>query len=304
LSRPAGPAAAGRGGLLQPDPQGTQPGHGTPAGDGDTAGPAVDWAGVAHPPAGPAPRLASLVPSLTELLFALGLGAAVVARTGFCVHPRDAVRRVPKIGGTKDPDLDALRTLAPTHLVVNVDENRRDVVEAARAFVPRVIVTHPVRPEDNVRLYALFGAIFGREREAAALAAGFAAALAELDAAVAALPRERVLYLVWKKPWMTVARDTYIAATLARAGWDTVPAIAVRRYPELAAADPSWRDADRILLSSEPYAFRPRDVDELAARHAKPVALVDGEMTSWYGPRAIAGMRYLGQLRRSDGTGR
>ena len=121
----------------------------------------TDWAGVVHP-AAPAPRIASLVPSLTELLFALGLGESVVARTGFCVHPKPEVARVPKVGGTKDPDPARLAKLAPTHLIVNVDENRREVVDAARAFVPHVIVTHPLAPTDNPRLYRLFGAIFDR----------------------------------------------------------------------------------------------------------------------------------------------
>lgn len=258
----------------------------------------TDWAGVAHPAAHGIPRIACVVPSLTELLFALGLGPQVVARTGFCVHPRGVVKRVPKIGGTKDFDLDALARQRPTHLVVNVDENRREAVDAARAFVPHVIVTHPVAPEDNARLYALFGAIFGREREAAALAADLAAALAELRTAVAALARESVLYVIWKKPWMTVSRGTYIAATLARAGWDTVPEDRQARYPELAADDAVWRAADRILLSSEPYAFRERDVRERALHCGRPVHLVDGEMTSWYGPRAIAGLGYLARLRR------
>ena len=253
----------------------------------------VDWAGVAHPPAGAAPRIASLVPSLTELLCALDLGAHVVARTGFCVHPRDAVRRVPKIGGTKDPDLAALRALTPTHLVVNVDENRRAVVDAARAFIPHVIVTHPMDPLDNPRLYALFGAIFGRDDAASRLAREFASALAALDGAVAGLPRERVLYLVWRKPWMSVARDTYVAATLARAGLDTLPHPATSRYPAIGDDDPAWRAVDRILLSTEPYAFRARDADALARRTGKPAMLIDGEWTSWYGPRAIAGLRAL-----------
>ncbi len=270
--------------------------EGSPAGAGVAA--RTDWAGVLHPPADADPRIACLVPSLTELLFALGLGPCVVARTGFCVHPRGAVKPVPKIGGTKDFDLDALARQRPTHLVVNVDENRREAVDAARAFVPRVIVTHPESPGDNARLYALFGAIFGREREAAALARDLAAALAELDAAVAALPRESVLYVIWKKPWMTVSRGTYISATLERAGWDTLPAEAAARYPELADDDAAWRAADRILLSSEPYAFRERDRRERAAHGGRPAHLVDGEMTSWYGPRAIAGLRALARLRR------
>src|SRR4029453_17131576 len=103
----------------------------------------TDWAGVEHATV-PAPRIASLVPSLTELLFALGLGESVVARTGFCVHPKPEVARVPKVGGTKDPDLTRLAKLAPTHLVVNVDENRREVVDAARAFVPHIVATPPM----------------------------------------------------------------------------------------------------------------------------------------------------------------
>jgi ABC-type Fe3+-hydroxamate transport system substrate-binding protein len=258
---------------------------------------AVDWSGTAHPPAGARPRIASLVPSLTELLFALDLGDCVVARTGFCVHPRPAVKRVARIGGTKDPDLDALRALAPTHLVVNVDENRREVVEAAARFVPHVIVTHPAAPDDNPRLYALFGAVFDRAAAAAALAARYAQARAELDRAVAPLARERVLYLIWRKPWMTVARDTYVSATLAAAGLDTVPERAAKRYPEVADDGPEWRAAQRILLSSEPYAFRAADAAALARAHATPATLIDGEWTSWYGPRAIEGLRALARFR-------
>ncbi len=258
----------------------------------------VDWAGVEHPHAGAVARIASLVPSLTELLFALDLGERVVARTGFCVHPREAVRRVPKVGGTKDVDLEALAALAPTHLIVNVDENRRELVDAARAFVPHVVVTHPCAPEENLRLYALLGALFGREREARSLASAFETARRALIDSTAALAREHVLYVIWKKPWMCVARDTYISATLALAGWDTLPTDAAARYPEIADDDATWRDAQRVLLSTEPYAFRPRDAQALAARHHRPVELIDAEMTSWYGSRAIEGLRYLGALRR------
>jgi ABC-type Fe3+-hydroxamate transport system substrate-binding protein len=264
-----------------------------------TAPPAAlrtDWAGVVHGVAR-APRIASLVPSLTELPFALGLGDRVVARTGFCVHPKPAVAGVPKMGGTKDPDLARLAALAPTHLIVNVDENRREVVDAARAFVPHVVVTHPAVPEDNPRLYRLTGAIFGRMREAHELAAAFDAALARLTAAVARLPREDVLYLIWRDPWMTVRRDTYVSATLARAGLDTLPADAPQRYPAIGDDAPSWKAAQRILLSTEPYAFRPRDAQSLAQRYAKPAMLINGEWTSWYGPRAIAGLDALAHWR-------
>ena len=265
-------------------------------GTGLAASPCEDWAGVVHDRAPPDARIACLVPSVTELLFALGLGAAVVARTGFCVHPRDAVRRVRKIGGTKDFDLAALAALAPTHLVVNVDENRREAVDAARAFVPHVIVTHPTVLADNLRLYRLIGAIFGRAGAAETLCAAFVAARARLASATAAGPRECVLYLIWKDPWMTVGGDTYIADALRAAAWD-VPAVDGARYPVLGEDASAWQEAERILVSTEPYAFRPRDVAAIAARRARPVHLIDGEMTSWYGPRAIAGMDYLATFR-------
>jgi len=260
----------------------------------------VDWAGIAHTPAGAEPRIACLVPSLTELLFALDCGRHLVARTGFCIHPREA-RRVAKIGGTKDPDLVRLRALAPTHVVVNVDENRREDVDAMREFVPHVIVTHPLMPSDNPRLFALFGAIFGRVERAAALASEFDAALRTARESVGALPREPVLYLIWRKPWMTVSRDTYVSASLAEVGWDTLPAIAPKRYPALEEDDIAWREAARILLSTEPYAFRDRDVAQMKERHGKPVTLVDGEWTSWYGAKAIAGIRCLAALRLKAG---
>ena len=261
--------------------------------------PRMDWVGTSHAKANATARIACLVPSITELLFALDLGPQVVARTGFCVHPRDAVRRVPKIGGTKDPDLSCLRTLSPTHLIVNVDENRREVVDAARAFVPSVIVTHPQCPEDNVRLYRLLGAVFDRDIAAARLGDALTVALDGLRSVAATLPREPVIYLIWKKPWMSVAAPTYIGATLAAAGWDVVSvADSAARYPTLADDDGAWGRARRILVSSEPFAFRARDVASIAAARGRPAHLVDGEMTSWYGRRAIAGLHYLANLRQ------
>ena len=264
-----------------------------------------DALGVVHPHASGEVRIVSLVPSLTELLFALGLGNNVVGRTGFCIHPRDAIRCVPKLGGTKDVDVAKLRALAPTHLIVNIDENRRETVDALRHDVPHVIVTHPLVPDDNVALYRMLGAIFGREHAAAALTAKFEAAKVAMQASVADLPPERVLYLIWRKPWFAVARSTYIAATLALAGWYTLPATTSgARYPTLADDDPAWSEADRVLLSSEPYAFRERDCAalqaELRARLGREaaVALIDGEMTSWYGSRAIPGLEYLARFRR------
>lgn len=260
----------------------------------------TDWAGVEHHVVDYRPRIASLVPSLTETLFALGLAEHVVARTGFCIHPRGEVKRVHKIGGTKVPDLSRLRVLAPTHLIVNVDENRREDVDAARAFVPQVIVTHPMGPDENPRLLRMLGAIFGRGETAASLCRAFAEAQGGLCATTATMPRERVLYLIWRKPWMTVSRDTYVSRTLAAAGLDTVAPVSVDRYPKLVDDDIAWREADRILLSTEPYAFRERDAAALRETTGTPVDLIDGEWTSWYGVRSIEGLRRLSTWRSAS----
>jgi len=268
---------------------------------------AVDAAGVAHDKASAGARIVSLVPSITELLFALGLDTQIVGRTGFCVHPRDKVRQVPKVGGTKAVNLDAIRALRPTHLIVNIDENERDTIEQLRAFVPHVVVTHPLTPQDNLALYTLLGEIFDRTQAARRLAEALEARLHE--AAAHAFAARNVLYLIWREPWMTVARDTYIAAMLRLVNWHTLPdvqggAAGAARYPSFASFDfddaPWLGGVDRILLSSEPYRFTQSHCEALKRDPrlvGKRIELIDGEMVSWYGVRAIEGIDYL--LRQS-----
>jgi ABC-type Fe3+-hydroxamate transport system substrate-binding protein len=263
----------------------------------------ADAIGTHHIAVTAPPRIVSLVPSITELLCDLGLAPSLVGRTGFCIHPRALVRGIPKVGGTKAVDVARIRELAPTHLVVNIDENEKPTVDELARLVPHVIVTHPLAPRDNLALYRLLGGIFDRAKEAETLCAEFERAYADALAACADLPRLNVLYLVWRKPWMTVSRDTYISRTLALVGWDTLPADAHARYPELELDAAMLADVDHVLLSSEPYRFRERDigvVQKLLPKNSHcSVHLIDGEMTSWYGSRAIHGLRGLGRLRAS-----
>ena len=250
------------------------------------------------------PRIASLVPSLTELVAALGLAHCLVARTGYCVHPADALARVPKVGGTKDVNLAKLRRLAPTHAIVNIDENRAGTAAALRGFVPEVIVTHPCGPEDVDGLIAQLAEVFGDQPGVAGRAALLRAELQrELEAcAPASAASVAVLYLIWRDPWMTVARDTYIARLLARVGWQTLPAHhggaqGAARYPVLRGDEPWLAEVQQVLLSSEPYAFTQAHLD--AAQRLCPqarVRLVDGERLSWYGSRTAAGLRYAREL--------
>jgi hypothetical protein len=255
------------------------------------------------------PRIASLVPSLTELLVELGLSDCLVARTGFCIHPESMLREVPKVGGTKDVNLPKLQRLAPTHVLVNVDENRLETIEALRSWpnAPRVIVTHPMRPEDNLALIRQMVEEFGARDEVGERASALEHALQrELDLTPpGARPVQRVLYLIWRDPWMTVARDTYIAALLARVDWQTLPdahggEVGAARYPIVRGSEPWLADVQQVLLSSEPYAFAERHLAEARALCPNAQArLVDGERLSWYGARAVPGLRYLRELRAS-----
>jgi hypothetical protein len=274
-----------------------------------------DALGVVHAPVAPgAPlRIVCLVPSLTELLCDLGLQPYLVGRTGFCIHPRDQVQSIEKIGGTKDVRCDRIRALAPTHLVVNIDENEKPTVDALSQSIPHVIVTHPQTPADNLALYQLFGAVFGAipgvAQRAQALCMRFDSGMAALAALPAAPPRQ-VLYCIWQDPWMTVTRKTYIGQMLALIGWHQwepeMPSEAPQqgatagtpaRYPAFTWSPQLLAQIDLILLSTEPYSFRDKHVDLLTRQTGKPVLLVDGEMLSWYGSRAIAGLDYLGRLR-------
>jgi hypothetical protein len=248
-------------------------------------------------------RIVSLVPSITELLCDLGLERQLVGRTGFCIHPWETVRKIPKVGGTKDVNLEKVRELAPTHVVVNVDENRREDAEAIAEFA-EIVVTHPQAPRDNLDLYRQMGRTFGREAEAERLCDKFERAYERATASPR--PRRDVLYLIWCEPWMTVAPPTYISQTLALFNWRTQPAAPPanfcdpegdkgwpERYPGVDLAEFAGQ-VDRVLLSSEPYHFKEHHLAEVEALvPAAEVSLINGEMTSWYGSRAIAGLDYL-----------
>lgn len=239
-------------------------------------------------------RIVSLVPSITELLCDLGLAEQIVGRTGFCIHPREIVRGIPKVGGTKSVNIEKVRALEPTHVIVNVDENEKPTADAIAQFAPHLVVTHPLAPLDNLDLYRRMGELFGAQPKAETLCAEFQAAYD--DVATKKYPARSVLYLIWKDPWMTVSRDTYISRTLALFGLSTLPADAVDRYPKLALDEPWLSGVADILLSSEPYSFREKHLREISERLGRPARLIDGEMTSWYGSRAIRGLGYLAEF--------
>jgi len=247
-------------------------------------------------------RIVSLVPSLTESLFALGLGERVVGVTDWCIHPADAVANLPKVGGTKDADVDAIVALGPDLVIANHEENTRRVVERLEAAALRVWVTYPRTVGEGAALLREMAEALGAAPDAIArVVEPVEAAVAEAERPRAA-ERPRVFCPIWRDPWMTIGRDTYAHSMLELAGGRNVFADrGDRRYPRIRLDDVVAAAPAVIVLPDEPYAFGARDVAELArldvpaARDGR-IHCVDGTWVSWYGPRirpALVGLRAL-----------
>lgn len=242
-------------------------------------------------------RIVSLVPSTTETLFALGVGHRVVGRTRFCVHPVDQVADVPIVGGPKDPQIERVRALAPDLVLANAEENRAQDVAALETLTP-VYVTFPRTVPQAITDLRTLGAISGQVERAEEIAAAIEEELARLRALAAQREPFRFAYLVWRQPYMTVNRDTYIHDLLAAGGGINVFADEPERYPHTSAQEIFGRKPDLIFLPSEPYPFDQEHRDELLGQCGDPdrwrgrILLVDGEMFSWHGARTREGLRY------------
>ena len=252
------------------------------------------------------PRIVSLVPSLTEALFVLGLGDRVVGVTQWCVHPASAVERLPKLGGTKNPDLAAIRALRPDLVIANREENKRRDVERLRAGGVPVWVTSPRTVAEGVALLRELAELGGREVELQSVVAPVEAVVASARREPAPRPT-RVFCPIWKAPWMTVGADTYAHDLLSLCGGENVFAgRRDRRYPRVTEDEIVAAAPEVVLLPDEPYAFGPRDAAELSrlplpASASGCVHLIDGTLVSWYGPRIGLAIQTLRPLLRGPG---
>jgi ABC-type Fe3+-hydroxamate transport system substrate-binding protein len=235
-------------------------------------------------------RIVSLVPSLTEALFELGLGPRVVGVTDWCVHPADGVAAVTKVGGTKNPSLERVLELRPDLVIANREENRERDVERLRAAGVRVWVTYPRTVAEGVALVHELARLGAPPERAQPLLAALDAAFERVRAAAPARPT-RVFCAIWKRPWMAVGPDTYADDLLSLCGGHNVfRDRQERRYPIVSESEIEAAQPEVILLPDEPYAFGPRDVAELAelavpAAAAGRIHHIDGTLISWYGPR-------------------
>lgn len=238
--------------------------------------------------------IVSLVPSITELLFDLGLGDRVVGRTRFCIHPENKVEDVEIIGGTKNPRVKKIVSLEPDLIIANKEENRKKHIEELEKHTD-VHLTNITNLNEALFGIHLIGELCGAEEEAAEL-------LENIQAEMERVPEEpqlSVAYMIWRKPWMTVGGDTYINSVLGH--WNLKNVFQEdTRYPEISLNAIARKNPDLIFLSSEPYPFKEKHINEV--KNACPrsnVVLVNGEWFSWYGSRMLPAFRQLNMLRKA-----
>ena len=251
-----------------------------------------------HVPESPR-RIVSLVPSLTEWLFAIGLGDYVVGVTNYCIQPStgeagNLLQTKTRVRGTKNPDRGAILALQPDLILANKEENReRDVLALADAGLA-VYVSDPRTVSDAIMLLDELADILGAAGAAQSFIRDMQSAYQEVQAVSGR--EQRVLVPIWRDPWMAIGGDTYADALLQSCGGINVARKLDGRYPRFELDDIERLQPDLILLPSEPYAFAANDVPELQAKFDGPCRFVDGELLTWYGPRIPQALRAFAAL--------
>ncbi len=237
-------------------------------------------------------RIVSLVPSITELLYDLGLLDETVGITKFCVHPRDWHHTKPRVGGTKNVNIDAVKALHPTLIIASKEENIKEQVNELSPF-SQVLLTDVTHFDDALQMITTIGALTGKT----SIANTLASRIQQQFNNNSLYETLTAAYLIWKAPWMTAGRNTFIHSMMAKAGFSNVMDQQTR-YPEITMQQLQEIQPRYVLLSSEPYPFKRKDVG--AVQKLLPssnVILVDGQMFSWYGSRMLHAAGYFKVLR-------
>ena len=238
-------------------------------------------------------RVVSLVPSQTELLVDLGLREKIVGITKFCVHPSDLKSEKTVVGGTKQVNFNKIKGLRPDIVICNKEENTEELVGELSRIAP-VWISDIVTITDNNRMIEQLGQIFDVVSKASEIVSKIDSELALFRNYIKGYSEKRVLYIIWKKPYMAAGRGTFIDSLLKENKYSNIFSVNAGRYPEVKQED--FLKADIILLSTEPYPFKNVDVVEMTKKLNKEVKLVDGEFFSWYGSRLMKAFDYFKSL--------
>jgi ABC-type Fe3+-hydroxamate transport system substrate-binding protein len=243
----------------------------------------------------PPKRIVSLVPSQTELLFSLGLEEEVVGITKFCIHPNNWFHTKKKIGGTKNPHISEIISLNPDLIIANKEENRAEDVNLLREICP-VWTSDIHNLDDALKMIEQIGLLVNRKQNSEELIRD----IKDQFNVIRHSHPIKVAYLIWKNPYMSVGRDTFIHSMLTQTGFINVFAD-YTRYPEITEKMLTECNADFVFLSSEPYPFKEKHIAETETLIKKKnpngkVLIVNGEYFSWYGSRLKNAADYLSNL--------
>src|SRR5690606_14774767 len=219
-------------------------------------------------------RIISLVPSQTELLVDLGLEDHIVGITKFCVHPGHLRKHKTIVGGTKEVDFEKIRSLDPDIILCNKEENTPEMVKELEK-ISTVYVSDVISIDDAMEVIRDFGTIFNRRPLSASLMESFKIQFSGFKKLYKE-PR-RVVYFIWRKPWMAAGKNTFINSLLELNNWENIAGNAESRYPEIEIENFTGLNPDLVLLSSEPFPFREKHKQEINSHYKGPIALVDGE---------------------------
>jgi ABC-type hemin transport system substrate-binding protein len=250
----------------------------------------------------PPQRIISLVPSITETLFALGVGERVVGVTDYCTHPPEGVARVTKIGGTKTPRLEAILNLAPDLVIVNDEENRHDDFAWLTEHQLQLYVTAPRTVVDGIAMIEKLGALLSWEDQSKPLVHAQRALYERVVSETADHPRLRVFCPIWRKPWMSFNHETYVDDMLWCCGGENVLRRKPERYFPVTLEEVAALSPHVVLLPNEPYPFSSKHVVYLKPLADTPAGrgghfyCVDGMALCWYGPRITDGLEQLSRL--------
>ncbi len=251
--------------------------------------------------AGPPQRIVSLVPSQTELLFDLGLEKQIVGITKFCIHPREKCKQKTKVGGTKKFNFETIAALHPDLIIGNKEENYQEGIEQLAQHYP-VWMSDIFDLQDAQRMMQEVGKITHTKALANELMQEVQQGFESLEQLATNTKPLRVAYFIWRNPMMGVGSDTFIHEMIQCCGWQNVLG-ETTRYPEITPEQLQALQPDLILLSSEPYPFKDKHIQEFQALcPGAKILLVDGEMFSWYGSRLRWAPNYFRQLLTGIGS--
>jgi ABC-type Fe3+-hydroxamate transport system substrate-binding protein len=240
-------------------------------------------------------RIVSLVPSQTELLADLGLNESVRGITNFCVHPDRWFRSKTRIGGTKKLNIDLIRSLQPDLIIANKEENDKAQVELLSREFP-VWTSDISILNDAKEMISALGEITGSHQPAKELIRNIDIAFDELKVYLENASQVSAAYIIWNKPFMVAGGDTFISSMMNCAGFKNVFADQ-KRYPDVTATMINNHRPELIILSSEPYPFKEKHVEEFSRTfEGSSIVLADGEMFSWYGSRLQHAPAYFRKL--------